>query len=181
VTSLDPAADVALRSAFALLWLGAVRHKLADPDRFRAAVADYRLLPARLAAIAALALVVFEAALGLALLMGSLRVPALWGTAALLALYAVAIGANLLRGRRHVDCGCVGPALRQPLSGWLVSRNGVLIALALAGSGPAGVRALGWLDVITIAGTVGVAALAYASVNRLIANAPGLRELRVRP
>ena len=35
--------------------------------------------------------------------------------ALLLALYAGAIGVNLARGRRDIDCGCGGPASRQPI------------------------------------------------------------------
>jgi len=43
---MDPAADVTLRTAFALLFAVAASHKVRDPARFRATLADYRLLPA---------------------------------------------------------------------------------------------------------------------------------------
>jgi hypothetical protein len=98
--------------------------------------------------------------------------------AALLALYSAAIVVNLARGRREIDCGCFGPAQRQPLSPALVLRNGVLIALALVCALPAGVRALVPLDALTIAALVAFAALVHGGVNGLIANAPRLRALR---
>ena len=85
---------------------------------------------------------------------------------------------NLARGRREIDCGCFGPALRQPLSLALVLRNAGLIALALVCALPVGSRALVPLDALTIAALVALGALVHGAVNGLIANAPRLRALR---
>ena len=50
--------------------------------------------------------------------------------ALLLCLYTGAIAVNLGRGRTAIDCGCGGQAT--PLSGWLLTRNGLLLCLAWA-------------------------------------------------
>ena len=109
----------------------AASHKLRDPQRFRDALAGFELVPA--AAVRAFAALVTALELGLGLwllLPGAGAAPAL-ATGALLALYALAISANLLRGRRALDCGC--GARPQPLGEGLVVRNIVLVAIALAG------------------------------------------------
>ncbi len=120
-----------------------------------------------------------ELLLGLALVVPATRTTALLGSGLLLGFYACAMALNLARGRRHIDCGCMGPAARQALSGWLIVRN-VVIALTAVGVSaltPAG-RTLVWLDVLTIGAGVAVLAIVYSSVNHLIANAPELARLR---
>jgi hypothetical protein len=47
----------------------------------------------------------------------------------LLVVYAGAIGANLWRGRRHIDCGCGLGSRAQPISLGLIARNALLIGL----------------------------------------------------
>ena len=74
---MDPVIDLTLRAALALLFAGAVRHKLLDPRHFTATLAEYRLLPARLAPLAAACVILAELGIVLAL---ALR-PA-WGAAA---------------------------------------------------------------------------------------------------
>ena len=145
---IDPAVDAALRAAFALLFLVAASHKLRDPGRFRTTLAEYRLLPGPVAA------------------------------AAVLAVYGAAIAVNLARGRRHIDCGCVGPAVRRPISGWLVARNAALAAAALAAVAPVRPRPLVWVDALTVMGATATLAALYASVDRLLAHAPALARLR---
>jgi hypothetical protein len=91
--------------------------------------------------------------------------------AGLLVLYGAAIGANLARGRRHVACGCLGPAAEQPLHAGLLVRNGVLAAAALASSAPASARALGPTDAFTTVAAVATLALLYLAVDGLLAAA----------
>jgi len=52
----------------------------------------------------------------------------------LLALYTLAVVVNLARGRREIDCGCFGPAARQPLSAALVSLPAARACSITAGS-----------------------------------------------
>jgi len=173
---LDPALRATLRGALALLWLAAAHQKLRDPARFRDALAGYQLIPATAVRTASALVVALELALGLALLLpGSGAAPAL-ATGALLALYAAAIAANLMRGRRAIDCGC--GARPQPLGEGLVARNAVLVAIALTAALPASGRAFAWLDAATIAGGAAALAALYASVDAAIGQ--HLRSLRVR-
>jgi hypothetical protein len=107
---------------------------------FQGVFAYYRLLPEVLVAPVAYLLPPVETLLGTALLLG---VGSPWpeaAAAALLVLFAAAMGINIRRGRRHIDCGCFQSALKQSLSWKLVVRNFVLSLLlgvaALAGGLP---------------------------------------------
>jgi hypothetical protein len=167
---MDPVLDIAVRAALSLLLGAAALHKLRDLATFRATFGEYRLLPPRLARLFPAA----EAGLAIGLLVRPR--PSLVGTAALLALYGGAIAVNLRRGRRHIDCGCGGPG--RPISGRLVARNAALAAIALAALLPSSGRALVWLDAITVAATTAFAAAVYASLDRMIADAPALARVR---
>jgi len=175
---LDPVIHIVIGCAFAVLWLTGAAHKATSFARFCVTLREYRLLPPGLARAFAMAIIGVEIALGIGALVPVARPMALIGSSALLVLYAVAIGVNLSRGRRHIDCGCMGAAHRPSLSGWLVWRNLALAAIALSGSLPVGSRELLWADVISIVAAVGVSTAMYAALNRLIANAPELARLR---
>jgi Methylamine utilisation protein MauE len=175
---MDPVVDAILRGALALLLLTAAGHKLRDLGRFRATVAEYRLLPPGLVGAVAVLLAVGELTLAAALVAPALRTPALLATAGLLVLYGAAVAVNLARGRRDLDCGCAGPAVRRPISGWMVARNGLLAAVALAGTVPVHPRTLVWVDGLTVIAAIVVVAALHASVDRVLAYAPALARLR---
>jgi len=175
---MDPVIDFTLRTALALLFFVAAGHKLQNLGRFRATLAEYRLLPAGLVPLAAALVVSVEVAAAGALLVPGARAAGLVAAAALLVLYGAAIAINLARGRRDIDCGCAGPAVRRPISGALVARNAALAALALAGLVPVRPRALLWVDGLTVAGATWALAAVYASLERVIAYAPGLSRVR---
>ena len=165
--------------SLAALWLIAGWHKATAFDVFSATLGDYRLVPRALLTLVAGLVVAFEFILAAGLIIPVTSSLAMFGSAALLTLYAFAMGLNLLRGRRHIDCGCMGPAARQSLSVWLVVRNLILALAALAAAGgPVTARSLLWLDIVTIGAGVAGFALIYSAINHLIANAPGLAELR---
>ena len=172
---MDPAADLTLRAAFALLFAVAASHKVRDPARFRATLADYRLLPAPFVWPAAMLTIGAELAVAVVLLVSSWRALGPLTAAALLCVYAVAMAINLARGRRHLDCGCAGPAHRQPISGGLVVRNALLAATVLVAVRP---RPLLWVDVLTVTAATATLAALYASLDRLLAQAPALARLR---
>jgi hypothetical protein len=178
VSGLDPAAGWATSAALALVFSHAAWHKLRDLGAFSAAVAAYELLPASLAPLAAAQLAVAELLLVGTLLSPPARRAALVAAAALLALYGAAIAVNLARGRRDLDCGCTGPALRQPLSGWLLARNAVLAVLALVAAQPLAARALGAADAIPVAGGALALFALHLAGNQLAANAPRAQALR---
>jgi hypothetical protein len=175
----DPAAQLALRCFLAWLLLAAAAHKLRHAEAFRAAVLGYALVPQRLAGALARALPALELAAGVALLAPppAARAGAA-AAAALFALYAGAIGANLARGRRHIDCGCAGPGARQTLGPALVARNALLVAAAALAALPPVPRAWLWLDAVTVAGGAGALALLYAAADLALSHAPRVAALR---
>src|SRR5438132_646514 len=175
---MDPVIDVTLRTALALLFFVAASHKLRDLGRFRATLGEYRLLPGGLTPLAAIVVVAVEVAAAGALLVPGARAAGLLAAAALLVLYGAAIAINLARGRRDLDCGCAGPAVRRPISGALVARNAALAVLALAGLLPVRPRTLLWVDALTVAGATAALAAFYASLERVLAYAPALARLR---
>jgi len=175
--ALDPALQLALRGALAALLGAAAVHKMRNPAAFRAALADYRVLPARAVPAVAAALPGVELLMA-ALLLTPAGAPAALAAGGLLSLYTAGIAWNLARGRRDVDCGCFGPARRRPLSGGLVARNALLVAASALASGPRAPRALVWLDGVTIAAGVAVLALLYAAIDGALAHAPRSRALR---
>ena len=180
MSALDPALSFATSAALALVFAQSAWHKLRDLSAFAGAVAAYELLPASLVPLAATQLLVAELLLPGALLLPPARATGSLGALALLALYSAAIAVNLARGHRDIDCGCTGPALRQPLSGWLLARNAALGAVALCGALPIAQRALGAADALPVAGGALALLALYLAANQLAANAPASRALRAR-
>ena len=174
---LDPLVSLILHWSLVLLFGLSVLHKLRDFGGFSRQLADYRLLPETLVAPAAMMVVGIELAISLGLLIPGARTLAAMVAAGLLAVYALAIGINLARGRRNIDCGCSGPALRQTLSEGLLVRNGVLIAAALFAALPITTRDLGPWDWLTATAAVLTVALLYTGANTLLANGPLLKSL----
>jgi uncharacterized membrane protein YphA (DoxX/SURF4 family) len=115
--AIDPALQLALRLALGAVLLQAAAHKLRDVAAFASAIAAYRLLPERRSRAAAAAFAVAELAIGCALLLPAAGPLPSVAAGALIAVYSLAVAVNLARGRREIDCGCAGPAARQPLRG----------------------------------------------------------------
>jgi uncharacterized membrane protein len=124
-----PELQIAVRTLVALVYLAAALGKMRHWAVFQGVLANYRLLPDPLVGSFAYVLPPFEALLGAALLFGVLSPWAEAAAAVLLLLFAAAMGINIMRGRRHIDCGCFQSALKQTLSWVLVARNGVLALL----------------------------------------------------
>jgi hypothetical protein len=166
----DPALQLALHAAAALLFLGAAAHKLRDFAGFRAALEAYAVLPAAAVPAAAAALTAGEAVLGVACAVPGVAAGACLAGALLLAVYGGAIALNLARGRRWIDCGCGGPGGRRPLSPALVARNAALVAGLLLAAPPAAARSLVWLDAVTAAGLLLTLGLLHAALDVALAN-----------
>jgi hypothetical protein len=171
---VDPAIDLTVRAALALLFLVAAAHKLRDRAAFRATFAEYRILPEAIGTLVPLA----ELAVAGLLLVPAAGALGAIGAAALLLLYGAAVGVNLARGRRHIDCGCAGPYARRPIGGGLVVRNALLAAAALTALLPVTPRPLAWIDALTVSGAVLALAALYLATDRLMAHAPALARLR---
>lgn len=157
------------------LFASAALHKLRTFTEFTGFMAGYRLLP-RVVVPAAAAVIVLAEIVAVA---GALSASSLTAflPGALLLLYAGAMGVNLLRGRRDIDCGCGGTPM--PLSWSLVLRNGLLsLAFTWAAASAWAVSNDGLLATLTASPTllVPIAAFAlclgvlYAAFNQLQSN-----------
>jgi len=176
---IDPAIQLALHGAAALLFGSAAVHKLRDPAGFRSALDAYELLPGAALAPCMAALIAAEGAIAIGCALPATAAAACLAGASLLALYSVAIGINLVRGRRAIDCGCSGPGGARPLRADLLVRNaGVAGLLCIAALAP-GSRPLTWLDAATITGTIATLALLYAALDVAAANAARLHAQEV--
>lgn len=178
---LDPLVLTVVSVAFGLLFLLGAVHKLTALDEFRPVLADYRLLPAGLVPAAAVGIGLVEAAIGAAWLFAPDKALAALATAALLLLYALGIAINLGRGRTHISCGCSfgrSAGGNDLLSRGLVVRNLVLMIVAGAALLPGGQRSFGSLDFFTLAATLLVAVLLFATSNQLIRNRAAIRAWR---
>lgn len=167
----DPLLVLVVRSALAVLFASAAWHKLRARDEFATILAAYRVLPAALTKSAAIVIAAAELAVAGALLLPSPRLPGALGAAALLGTYSLAIGVNLMRGRRTIDCGCGALGARQPISEWLLVRNALLATMAAITMQPVGARPLLWVDWLTLAGGVAVAVCVWTAVHGLAAAA----------
>jgi hypothetical protein len=171
--AIDPAVDLALRIALALLLFSSAFRKIADFPSFCAAVEAYRIVPAATAGGFAGTIIVLEKVAAVGLVVFPVRAPFALLAAALFAVYAVAIGINLLRGRRDIDCGCGGARSAQPLHPVLLVRNAALVCAATAVAFPRSGRSMEPVDALTVLGCVFTAALLYKAVDGLIAVASG--------
>lgn len=175
--TLDPIFIIASALAVAVLLASAATHKLRAPGRFTKQLADYQLLPETLVRPVGRVIPLLELLIAFALLVPFSRAIAAVSAAVLIALYAAAIGINLWRGRRDIDCGCAGPDQAQPLRPVLLARNAVLVALALLASTTPIVRDLGFFDGFVTVAASAVALLIYAAADGLLANSPLLLKL----
>jgi hypothetical protein len=107
---------------------GAVQ-KARDPVKFRQAVEGYQVAPRALAKPLAKAIIVTEGVIALWLAIGWEPIGAKVAVAGLLGVFSGAVGINLLRGRRHIDCGCMLLGARKTIGPWLLVRNLILMLL----------------------------------------------------
>ncbi|MBS0419721.1 MAG: methylamine utilization protein MauE [Proteobacteria bacterium] len=179
--SVDPSLALAGRILGALVFGWAVVGKLRHYDEFVGVVANYRLLPALATVPASWAVIGTEIYVCLGLLTPWFVASAATCALVLLAVFMLAMGVNLARGRREIDCGCFQSALRQQLSPALIVRNLVLMVLlmpaflaATAATVPEG-SALQLVDGIA-AGLVGF--VLYQALGQVLALGAGSRAAR---
>jgi methylamine utilization protein MauE len=149
----DPAVHLFAALGLGLVFGASAASKMTGWPEFIGAVQNYHLLPGAAVRPFGYTLPLVEAATAVGLLFAGPRPYAAGIGIALLALFSLAIGVNIARGRRHIDCGCFRVAFRQPLGWALVGRNVALSALALLAMSPEVVkRPLAWLDLVTVGG-----------------------------
>ena len=166
---LDPLIAWMLRASIALLLGSAAIHKLRDRRAFLRTLAGYEIVPSPFTVPAAIALIAAELSIAAGLLASDDGFQPAIAAATLLLLYSTAIGLNLLRGRRDIDCGCLGPAHRQPLSVWLLVRNALLIVAAGAAGLPVSERGLNLVDGISLLGGLTTLVLLFNATQLLAA------------
>ncbi|MEX2334920.1 MAG: MauE/DoxX family redox-associated membrane protein [Pseudohongiella sp.] len=165
---IDPLLTIVIATSLALLFLLAARHKISAHRRFEAQLAAYRLLPDALISPAARVLPWLEIAVAIRLLFAVTRPVGAVLAATLLAVYALAMGINLSRGRSQIDCGCGDTP--QSLSGLLVLRNCVLAIGALMLLAPVAARPLNILDMVFAVLFVAACSLSYTLFEQLSRN-----------
>lgn len=171
---LDPVITSLAALCGALLFGWAAVHKWRGFGEFVASVGEYRLLPAAVVPVAAFVLAAIETIVCALLLCAFdggwyLQSFGALAGAVLLVFYALAMAANLARGRRDLDCGC--GIVRKSISASMVVRNLMLAAFIGLASTPPSVRALGLADYATIIGALAVCAMLYAAAELLLGRA----------
>jgi hypothetical protein len=164
----------------ASIFFGSAALKFSQPREFRGSIESYRLVPEPMAVVLGWIIPTLELAGAVGLVVAAMRVDAALLLLSLVAAFTAAIALNLARGRRDLDCGCFGPLMRQPLSGWLIARNGLLALLVLAAVAPTDARQLAALDHLTIAAAAAALVILYGAANYLLATAPKIATLRTR-
>jgi uncharacterized membrane protein YphA (DoxX/SURF4 family) len=127
---------VRIQIALGAVFVAAAIPKILDPPAFAHMIYNYRLLPGGLINGLALVMPWIELCVGLALVLGVWKREAALVAGALLVVFLVAIGWNLVRGHA-IDCGCfdvrsAGKSREELLTDmrWVLLRDGGLLILA---------------------------------------------------
>ncbi|HEY3173429.1 MAG TPA: MauE/DoxX family redox-associated membrane protein [Thermoanaerobaculia bacterium] len=125
-----------IQIALGAVFVAAAIPKILDPPAFAHMIYNYRLLPGGLINGLALVMPWIELCVGLALVLGVWKREAALVAGALLVVFLVAIGWNLVRGHA-IDCGCfdvrsAGKSREELLTDmrWVLLRDGGLLILA---------------------------------------------------
>lgn len=164
---IDPLYLYSLQISFAILFVMSGMEKSRDTTTFTALMQDYRLVPSALVTPVAAAIVTAELLTAIFLVTPAFKYGVMLG-AALLLLYATAISINLLRGRTHIDCGCLGSTHNSGISFPHVLRNGLLAAILLSCLFPLEDRSLTALDMVVIPLFILGAGLSYVTLSLLL-------------
>jgi hypothetical protein len=156
----DPVYYWIMSLSLAALWSLAAIGKLRSPTEFAQVLNAYQILPRATTSALSRAIPGMELALALLLISPWAQPAAALASASLFALYGAAMGINLLRGRREIDCGChLG---RKKTIGWpLVARNAALASVSLILLLPQNTRPLASADILLIAAFCFVAGLLF--------------------
>ena len=175
---LDPLVFRLISMLFALLLITAAVNKLGNRQQFQGIVANYQLLPVGLTGLASVLIPLTEIVLGLGWVLAWRIDLIATATVSLLAVYALAMGLNLARGRTYIDCGCgmqAGKAgssasSEQQLSLWLVLRNIVLILMAAVAATGVGQRSIVLVDYFSIIVATLALVILYGAFHQLLLN-----------
>ncbi|CAH8247970.1 hypothetical protein WJ0W_005225 [Paenibacillus melissococcoides] len=111
------------QNVLAFLFLSTFLHKALNYREHIRIMNAYQMVPARFIVPSFIAFAAAELALGLSLLLRGITVYHAVSLCSLLSVYTFAIGFNLMRGHRHINCGCGGILENEQLNWGLVLRN----------------------------------------------------------
>ncbi|MGH8263994.1 MAG: MauE/DoxX family redox-associated membrane protein [Steroidobacterales bacterium] len=168
--TVDPVFSLLAIAALALLFATAAVAKIRDRVRFAAVLETYEVMPRSFTRGAAVWLPFIELTVAFGLFVTQVRPVAAAAAAGLLFIYGAAMGVNLARGRRHIDCGCEGFGRRRSIAPWMLVRNGVLMVVAAVAGATSSTRAIEWTDALTIAGGLAAFAMIYFAADHLLAS-----------
>lgn len=110
--------------------ISAIGKIVGGTSQFAAVIDRYNVVSGRLSGVIARTVIVVELMLSVMLTLGLFPPLAGYAAAALVAVFALVVAINLLRGQREIPCGCFGS--RTASIGWhVVLRNLVMIAASV--------------------------------------------------
>lgn len=124
---MDPLLGIIGSISFCLLFAAAAISKINDLTGFRKILAAYQLVPTVFIGSVVAIIILVEILLAALWTVPHYRALASYASIFVLVAYALAITVNLLRSRNYISCGC---GEDQPISWWLVVRNGVYVSCA---------------------------------------------------
>jgi hypothetical protein len=164
---LDPVVGYLIVLSVALMFATASVHKLRDLRAFGESVAQYRVIPAGCARLAAVTISLLEVAVVVMSLWPRGRHVANILAICLLTGYALAMALNLARGHVELSCGCGAADEPRAISLWMILRNLLLVSALAVSMLPWSARTLAGTDLLTIAAGVTAASAFYLIFDRL--------------
>jgi uncharacterized membrane protein YphA (DoxX/SURF4 family) len=122
---------VLVRAAIAFVLFASSISKINNLRHYASIVASYQILPVSLVHPFAFSFPWIEAAIALLLLLGWQTRLAAALSALLMLMFILAIGVNLGRGRRDLECGCFGSGHSEKIGWKLIGRDTLLLLLSL--------------------------------------------------
>ncbi|MFT5132128.1 MAG: putative membrane protein YphA (DoxX/SURF4 family) [Gammaproteobacteria bacterium] len=176
--TFDPIIPVTCALTLSYVFVVAGFHKIRDIVEFKSTLENYQVVPTFLLSFFVYLIPVLELLTGIALIVPFTSELAAISASVLLIMYLFAMGINLVKGRRTIDCGCGGTEQKQNISEWLLLRNGVLLFFAYCVTATVEGRGLIWLDWVVVVLSTVIACLFYNIVNQLLVNKDLLKGLR---
>ena len=121
------------RIAIGLVMIAAALGKIGDPAAFATQVHHYRLIPVGAENLLAILLPWVELLAGLALVLGVRARSGAWLSAAMMAVFTLAVSAAVARGL-DIECGCFGTADASRVGGMKLLENLLLTGAAFVAS-----------------------------------------------
>ena len=151
--------------------------KIAAPAYYAEVINNYRVGSFTGTVGGAISIGLFELLIAGSLLTGFQASFAAMAAAFMLLAYGAAIGLNLRRGRREIDCGCGTGRSGEGISAWHIWRNLGFVVLLAFGSAQSSAAASGG-KILLAAAAASLLFVIYHAAGELISNQPRLAELR---